>query len=228
MWSTGGDVRFRCRAALCPQAQQAAKKRWERLERKPCQRVSLGSAANFGSMDWLSLLFPYDVNSAYVFVFAASSLIYIALRLRAYVIRSTAPPPPPPPPLTFTYHDSFLGKAVCIPVVHHLQSATPLMLLTPALHFARGRAAAGAAFQQPAPPVGCMLVEVWPAQHTRFMFGFTLKACDRASTAPASSHVYFRTASRWSAGILQRVMAGYASKEQAQWLLRAGERRLFL
>ena len=120
------------------------------------------------------------------------------------------------PPLTFTYHDRFLGKAVCIPVVHHLQIAAPLMLVTPALHFARGRAAAGAAPQHPAPPVGYMQVKLWPAQRTRFMFGFTLKACDRASTAPASSHVYFRTASRWSACILQRVMAGYVSKVQVR------------
>ena len=132
------------------------------------------------------------------------------------------------PPLTFTYHDRFLGKAVCIPVLHHLQIAAPLKLVAPALHFARGRAAAGAAPQQPAPPVGCMLVELWPAQRTRFMFGLTVKACDRASTAPASSRVYFRTASRWSSGILRRVMAGYGSKVQVRWLLRAGARRLFL
>ena len=135
------------------------------------------------------------------------------------------------PPFNFTYHDRFLGKAVCISqnrIEQHLQIAAPLMLVSPALHFARGRAAAGAAPQHPAPPVGCMLVELWPAQRTRFMFGFTLKACDRASTAPASSQVYFRTASRWSAGILRRVMAGYGSKVQVRWLLRAGARRLFL
>jgi hypothetical protein len=125
------------------------------------------------------------------------------------------------PPLTFTYHDRFLGKAVCIPVLHHLQIAAPLMLVTPALHFARGRAAAGAPLQHPAPPVGCMIVQLWAAQRTRFMFGFTLKACDRALTAPAGSHVYFRTASHWSAGILRRVMAGYGSKVQVRWLLRA-------
>jgi hypothetical protein len=135
------------------------------------------------------------------------------------------------PPLTFTYHDRFLGKAVLISqdrILQHLQIAAPLKLVTPALHFACGRAAAGAAPQQPAPPVGCMLVELWPAQRTRFMFGLTLKACDRASTAPASSRVYFRTASRWSSGILRRVMAGYGSKVQVRWLLRAGARRLFL
>jgi hypothetical protein len=122
----------------------------------------------------------------------------------------------PPGPFTFTYHDLFLGKAVCIPVLQHLQIAAPLMLVTPALHFARGRAAAGAAPQHPAPPLGCMMVQLWPAQRTRFMFGFTLKACDRASTAPASSQVYFRTASRWSACILQRVMSGYDSKVQVR------------
>jgi hypothetical protein len=131
------------------------------------------------------------------------------------------------PPLTFTYRDRFLGKAVCIPVAQHLQIAAPLMLVTSALHFARVRAAAGAPLpQQPAPPVGCML---WPAQRTRFMIGFTVKAGDRASTAPASSRVYFRTASRWSAGILRRVMSGYGSKVQVWRLLRAGARRfLFL
>ena len=61
-----------------------------------------------------------------------------------------------------------------------------------------------------------MIVQLWPAQRTRVMFGFTLKACDRASTAPASSQVYFRTASRWSACILQRVMSGYDSKVQVR------------
>ncbi len=120
------------------------------------------------------------------------------------------------PPLTFTYHDRFLGKAVCNPVVQQLQIAAPLMLVTPALHFARGRAAAGAAPQHPAPPVGCMRVQLWPTQRTRFMFGFTLKACDRASAAPASSHVYFRTASRWNIGILRRVISDYGSKVQVR------------
>ncbi len=127
----------------------------------------------------------------------------------------------------FTYHDRFLGKAMCIPVVQQLQIAAPLILLTPALHFARGRAAAGAAPQLPAPPVGCMIVQLWPAQRTRFMFGFTIKACDRASTAPASSRVYFRTASSWSTGILRRVMSVYRSKVEVRWLLRTGARRLF-
>jgi hypothetical protein len=136
--------------------------------------------------------------------------------------------PPRGPPLTFTYHDHFLGKAVCIPVLHHLQSAAPLKLVAPALHFARSRAVAGAAPQQPAPPVGCMLVKLWPAQRTRFMFGLTVKACDRASIVDASAIEYFRTASRWSSGILRRVMAGYGSKVQVRWLLRAGARRLFL
>jgi hypothetical protein len=130
-------------------------------------------------------------------------------------------------PLTFKYHDRFLGKAMRIPVGQHLQIAAPLMLVTPLLHFARGRAAAGAAPQRPAPPVGCMTVQVWPTQRTRFMSGFSLKACDRASTAPASSHVHLRMASRWSAGILRRVMAGYGSKVQVRWLLRTGARRLF-
>jgi hypothetical protein len=127
----------------------------------------------------------------------------------------------------FEYHDHFLGKAMCIPVARHLQISSPLMLLTSALHFARGP---GAPPQQlaAAPPVGCMLVKLWPAQRTRFMFGLAVKACDRASTAPASSHVYFRTASRWRPSILQRVMAGYVSKVQVRWLLRAGTRRLFL
>jgi hypothetical protein len=95
------------------------------------------------------------------------------------------------------------------------------MLITPALHLARGRAAAGA------PPVGRMPVEIWPSQRTRFMFGFTLKASHILSTAPANSHVYFRTASRWSSGILRRVMAGYDSKVEVRWLLRTGAQRLF-
>ena len=133
----------------------------------------------------------------------------------------------PPGLFTFTYYDRFLGKAVCIPVMHHLQTAAPLMLVTSALHFARGRAAAGAPPQQPAPPVSCMLVKLWAAQRTRFMFGFTLKACDRASTVPASSHVFFRTASRLSSRILQRVMAGYVSKVQVRLLLRTGAQHLF-
>ncbi len=169
--------------------------------------------------------------------FSARSLASAPAEDGGVLAASPAPPAPPrtaspslsapPPPLTFTYHDRFLGKAVCIPVAHHLQSAAPLMLVTPALHFARGRAAAGAAPQQPAPPVGGMLVELWPAQRTRFMFGLTVKACDRASTAPASLLVHFRTASRWSTGILRRVMAGYGSKVQVRGLLRTGARRLF-
>jgi hypothetical protein len=65
-----------------------------------------------------------------------------------------------------------------IPVLQHLQITAPLMLVTPALLFARGRAAAGAAPQRPSPPVGFMLVELWPAQRTRFVFGLTVKACD--------------------------------------------------
>ena len=134
------------------------------------------------------------------------------------------------PPLTFTYHDRFLGKAVCISqnrILQHLQIAAPFMLVSHTLHFARGRAAAGAAPQHPSPPVGCMIVQLWPAQRTRFMFGFTLKTCDRTSTAPASSRVYFKTASSWSTGILRRVMSGYGSKVQVRWLLRTGARRLF-
>jgi hypothetical protein len=123
--------------------------------------------------------------------------------------------------LMFKYHDRFLGKAVCIlPVPRQIQIMTaPLMLVTRALHLARSRAAAVAPPQQPAPPIGCMLVELWPAQRTRFMFQFTLKACDRASTAPAGSHVSFRTASHWRASILEYVMKGYASKVQVrlQW-----------
>ena len=66
-------------------------------------------------------------------------------------------------------------------------------------------------------------------QCTRFMFGFTLLTRSRrvTSTAPVSSRVHFRTASRWSARTLQRVMAGYGSKVQVRWLLRMGARRLF-
>ena len=137
------------------------------------------------------------------------------------MLEGIQPSSPSPSPPTFEYHDRFLGKNVCVPVVQLLQTAAPLMLITPALHLARSRAAAGA------PPVGCMPVEIWPAQRTRFMFGFTLKACHILSTAPASSHVHLRTASRWSAGILQCVMAGYGSKVQVRWLLRTGARRLF-
>jgi hypothetical protein len=132
------------------------------------------------------------------------------------------------PPLTFTYHDRFLGKAVRIPLAQHLQIAAPLMLVAPALHFARGRAKAGApASHQPALTVVCMTDELWPAQRTRFMFGLTVKACDRASTAPASlaAHVYSRMASLWKTCILLRVMSGCVSKLQVRRLLRAGARR---
>jgi hypothetical protein len=100
------------------------------------------------------------------------------------------------------------------------------MLVTPALHFALGRAVTGAqALQRPAPSVGCMPDELWPAQRTRFMFGFTLKTCNRASTAPAKLRVYGRTASKWNTGILRRVMSGYGNKVQVRWQLRAGARR---
>jgi hypothetical protein len=129
------------------------------------------------------------------------------------------------PPLTlqmFEYHDRFLGKAMRIPFLHHLQIAAPLMLVTPALHFARGRAAAGAPPYQPPPPVGGMQVALFAAQRVRFMFGFTVKACDRASTLDACAIEYFRTASRWRRCILHHVMKGYVSKVQVLWLLRTG------
>ncbi len=72
------------------------------------------------ALDWLS---PFILN---FFVFTASSLIYIAITLtvRAYTTRRRSSAAPP---LTFTYHDHFLGKAVCIPVVQQLQIAAPLM-----------------------------------------------------------------------------------------------------
>ncbi len=73
-----------------------------------------------------------------------------------------------------------------------------------------------------------MPVELWPAQRTRFMFGLTVKACNRASTVDASAIEHFRTASRWSSGILRHVVKGYIGKVQVRWLLRAGTRRLFL
>ena len=130
-------------------------------------------------------------------------------------------------PLMFRYHDRFLGKAVCIPVVHQLQIDAPLLLVKSALCFARGRAAAGAAPQHPAPPVGCMLVELWPAQRTRFMFGFTIKACDRASTVDVSAIEYFRTALRWKTLILEHVMNGYVGKVEVQLLLRQSACSLF-
>jgi hypothetical protein len=124
------------------------------------------------------------------------------------------------PPLTFTYHDRFLGKAVRIPVRKYLRIDATLMLIKRALHFARGRAAAGNALHQPPPTLGCMQVALWPAQRARFMFGFTVKACDRASAAPAGSQVYLRTTSRWTTCILQHVMAGYVCKVEVQLLLR--------
>jgi hypothetical protein len=122
--------------------------------------------------------------------------------------------------LMFQYQDHFLDRVMHIPVVWLHQIVAPLMLVKAALRFALGRAAAGAAPQHPAPPIGCMQVALWPAQRTRFMFGLTVKACDRASTAPASLHVYFRTASRWSSVILRRVMAGYVCKVEV-WLRRS-------
>jgi hypothetical protein len=51
------------------------------------------------------------------------------------------------------------------------------------------------------------------------MPGFTAAACHGLAAAPASLYVNFRTASRWSAGILRRVMAGYVSKVQVRWLM---------
>jgi hypothetical protein len=132
------------------------------------------------------------------------------------------------PPPTFEYHDRFLGKAVRIPVKCHLQISAPLMLVTPALQFARGRAAAGAAPQQPAPFIGCMQFALFAAQRVRFMFGLTVKACDRASTVDASAIEHFRTASRWKGCILRHVMKGYVGKVQVRWMLCAGARHLFL
>ena len=130
------------------------------------------------------------------------------------------------PPLTFTYHDRFLGKVVCIPVQHHLQIAAPLMLIEPALHFARGRAASGTALHQLPPPLGRMQVALFAAQRTRFMFGFTLKACVRAATVDASAIEYFRAALCWRTFMLRRVMAGYVCKVEVRLLLRRSARCL--
>ena len=116
-------------------------------------------------------------------------------------------------PLTFEYHDRFLGRVIRIPVVHHLQIAAPLMLVTSALHVARGRAAAaaGVAPHWPPPPVA-----LFAAQRVRFMFGFTVNVCDRASIVDASAIEYLRAASRWRTSILERVMWGYVSKVQVR------------
>ncbi len=129
--------------------------------------------------------------------------------------------------LTFEYHDHFLGKAMRIPVLHRVQIAAPLMLIKPALRYERGRAAPGTALHQPQPTLGCMQVALWPAQRVRFMFGFTVKACDLASTAPASSRVHFMTASRWRTCMLQHVMVGYVFKVEVRLLLRRSARCLF-
>jgi hypothetical protein len=120
-------------------------------------------------------------------------------------------------PLTFKYHDCFLGKIVCIPVVHHLRIAAPLMLVKSALHYARGRSAAAAGAAPHCPPLH---VALFAAQRVRFMFGLTVKACGRASVVDGSAIEYLRAASRWRTHILQRVMAGYSSKVQVRWLLR--------
>jgi hypothetical protein len=119
-------------------------------------------------------------------------------------------------PVMFKYHDRFLGKAVRIPVAHHLQIAAPLTLVKTALHYARGRAAAaaGAAPHWSSPPV-----LLFAPQRVRFMFGFTMKACDRASTVDACAIEYLRAASRWRTRILQRVMVGYVSNVQVWRLL---------
>ena len=126
----------------------------------------------------------------------------------------------------FEYHDLFLGKVLRVPFVCHLQIVSPLMLVKPALTFARVHAALSTALHQPPSPFGCVQVALWPSQRVRFMFGFAVKACDRASTAPASSHVNFRTVLRWRACMLQHVMAGYVCKVEVRLLLRSSARCL--
>ncbi len=121
------------------------------------------------------------------------------------------------PPLTFEYHDHFLGKTVCIPVVHHLRIDAPLMLVKSTLHYARGRSAAAAGAAPHGPPLH---VALFAAQRVRFMFGLAVKASSRASVVDGSAIEYLRAASRWSSGILRRVVAGYGSKVQVRWLLR--------
>ena len=101
------------------------------------------------------------------------------------------------PPLTLEYPDRFLGKALCFPVMQRHQIDAPLLLIKAALRFARGLAVLGTALYQSPQPVGCMQIALWTAQRLRVMFGFTVKASDRASTAPAILRVYFITASRW-------------------------------
>jgi hypothetical protein len=122
-------------------------------------------------------------------------------------------------PLMFQYYDHFLGKAVCIPVVLQIQIDAPLKLVKSALCFARGRAASDTALHQPLPPVGCMQVALFAAQRKRFMFGFTVKVCDRASTVDVSAIEYFRTALRWKTLIFEHVMKGYVGKVEVQLLM---------
>jgi hypothetical protein len=129
-------------------------------------------------------------------------------------VPSTASPPP-----TFVYYDHFLGKGVLLPVVHLHQISAPLHLVRTALLAASCRAAAATALHRPPPPVHFQQVSLWPAQRARFMCGLTAAACVRACAAPARVNVHVRTASRWRARILERVMSGYTSKVQVCFLL---------
>jgi hypothetical protein len=121
--------------------------------------------------------------------------------------------PPPDPTLSFEHDDHFLGRRILPGQGHPVQSiAAPLNVIEVTYWFHLPRAA----LQKPPPPLGLTRVRVSPRQRARFMPGFTAAACRRLATAPASLYVNFRTASRWSAGILQRVMAGYISKVQVR------------
>jgi hypothetical protein len=119
---------------------------------------------------------------------------------------------------TFEYHDRFLGKAVCIPVVRRIHIDAPLKLIQPALRF-HLQCGPGARLPQRLPLVNYEQITIWPAQRVRVMFGFTGVACRRLSTALASLNVYFRTASGWKARVFAHVLTGYVSRLQVRLLL---------
>ena len=85
-------------------------------------------------------------------------------------------------PLSLEYTDYFLCRNLRIPAEQHTQIDVPLQLAQAAARFYMPH-------MQLQLTAGYMLIERWPSQRVRAMFGCAATACHRLATTPASSGV---------------------------------------
>ena len=112
-------------------------------------------------------------------------------------------------PLSLEYTDYFLGRDLRIPAEQHTQIDVPIQLTQAAARFYMPHL-------QLQLTAGYMLIELWPSQRVRAMFGCAATACHRLATTPASLNVHASTTRCWRTCMLVRVMRGYVSKVQVQ------------